>query len=300
MIAAARARLCPDLRPLIALPVLAAALMLLAAPARSDSYPDARRVLAIGGSVTEIVYALGQQDRLIARDTTSSYPPEAEALPDVGYMRALSPEGVLSVQPDLILAEEGAGPPEAIEVLREAGIPLEMIETHTDGEGLASKIRAVAEVLGVPETADAPVAALRADLARLAEKPDEARKKSVLFILMIQGGRIMAGGTGTEADAIIRMAGAVNAAEGVQGYKPLTDEAVVAAAPDVILMMNRGDTTQDLEVGNDELSGLPALATAPAVRNGAVIRMNGLYLLGFGPRTGKAALDLHRAIYGAG
>lgn len=269
----------------------------LALPAAADSHPDATRILAIGGSITEIVYALGQEDRLIARDTTSAYPPAAEELPDVGYMRALSPEGVLSVGPDLILSEEGAGPPETIDVLQGAGIPFEMIPSGTDAEGLEAKIRAVAETLGVPEAANAPVAALRADLDHLGDRTAEQPKR-VMFILSLQGGRVMASGQGTEADAIIRMAGAVNAVEGLEGYKPLTDEAITEAAPDVILMMQRGKATSDHDMANAELLAMPAMSTTPAASNGAVIRMDGLYLLGFGPRTGKAALDLHNAVYG--
>lgn len=295
---------CREMRliPQLSLCGIAVSIMLFfTAFAHADPHPDARRIVAIGGSVTEIVYALGQQDRLIARDTTSSYPPEAGELPDIGYMRALSPEGVLSVEPDLILAEEGAGPPEVIALLRSAGIPFETITTRTDGAGLIAKIRAVAEALGVPQAAEAPVAALQTDLDRLAQgviAPD-ARKR-VLFILTLQGGRVMAGGEETAADAIIRMAGAVNAIEGIQGYKPLTDEAIAAAAPEVILMMDRIGPAEDLDATNDELFGLPALASVPAAETGAVIRMDGLYLLGFGPRTGKAALDLHDAIYGGG
>ena len=96
---------------------LAIAVGLLVTSAKADGI-SAVRVLSIGGSVTEIIYALGEQDRLIARDTTSSYPAEAKNLPDVGYMRALSPEGILSVDPQLIIAEDGSGPPETIAVMR--------------------------------------------------------------------------------------------------------------------------------------------------------------------------------------
>ena len=92
-------------------------------------------VLSIGGSVTEIVVALGQQHRLKARDTTSSFPPDVTALPDVGYMRALSPEGVLSVGPSLILSEEGAGPPEALDVIRDADIAF--VEVGREGPVIA-------------------------------------------------------------------------------------------------------------------------------------------------------------------
>ncbi|KGJ05609.1 hemin ABC transporter substrate-binding protein [Paracoccus halophilus] len=279
--------------------IAATAAALLSGPAAADPHPDASRVLSIGGSVTEIVYALGQQDRLVARDTTSNYPAEAQALPDIGYMRQLSAEGVLSVKPDLILAEDGAGPPETIALLKQAGIPFETIPPGTGPGGLADKITAVAEALGVPDTATAPVAALQADLDRLADiSADPAQKKRVLFVLFATGGRITASGTGTEADAIIRMAGAENAVQGFEGYKPLTDEAITSAAPDIILTMRRGGAGAEIDAKAEDLLALPAISTTPAARNGAVISMDGLYLLGFGPRTGKAALDLHDAIYG--
>lgn len=281
----------------------AAAALACAAPALADPHPDASRVLSLGGAVTEIVHALGQQDRLIGRDTTSSFPPEVLELPDVGYVRALSSEGVLSVQPDLILSEEGAGPPETIALLQEAGIPFETIPEGHDAEGLARKVEAVAEALGVPDAASPVIEGIRADLARVEQaNAGGGQKKRVLFILSLQGGRVMAGGEGSGAEAIIRLAGAENAVSGFQGYKPMTDEAVTAAAPDVILMMQRGDAQADSDHNASlaELAAMPALAVTPAVRDGAVITMDGLLLLGFGPRTGAAALELHDAIYGAG
>ncbi|MBR9838703.1 MAG: ABC transporter substrate-binding protein [Rhodobacteraceae bacterium] len=254
--------------------------------------------LAIGGSVTEIVYALGQQHRLIARDTTSTFPPEAQALPDVGYMRALSPEGVLSVSPDLILSEEGAGPPETLEVLEEAAIPFITVPGGFDAESVAAKIRAVGDALEVPDEAE--------DLARQVTGQIEAAKaraqehggapKRVLFVLSAQGGRLMGAGDDTGAAAIIAMAGGVNALEGVTGYKPLSDEAAAAAAPDVILMMDRGG---DHGASADELFSLPALAVTPAAETRSLVQMDGLKLLGFGPRTGEAVSELAAALYGS-
>ncbi|WP_289152042.1 ABC transporter substrate-binding protein [uncultured Salipiger sp.] len=254
--------------------------------------------LAIGGSVTEIVYALGQQHRLIARDTTSTFPPEAQALPDVGYMRALSPEGVLSVSPDLILSEEGAGPPETLEVLEEAHIPFITVPGGFDAESVAAKIRAVGDALEVPDEAE--------DLARQVTGQIEAAQtraqehggapKRVLFVLSAQGGRLMGAGDDTGAAAIIAMAGGVNALEGVTGYKPLSDEAAAAAAPDVILMMDRGG---DHGASADELFALPALAVTPAAETRSLVQMDGLKLLGFGPRTGEAVSELAAALYGS-
>lgn len=104
----------------------------------------AQRVLAIGGAVTEIVYALGEQERLVGRDSTSSYPPEATALPDVGYIRALSPEGVLSVKPDLILARENNGPREAVEVLKSTGVRWVDVPDTFTLEGIDENITIIA------------------------------------------------------------------------------------------------------------------------------------------------------------
>ncbi|MFD1881188.1 heme/hemin ABC transporter substrate-binding protein [Paracoccus pacificus] len=267
------------------------------ASALAEPHPDAERIVAIGGAVTEFVYAFGAGDRLVARDTTSTFPPEAMALPDVGYMRQLSPEGVLSMRPDLILAEEGAGPPEAVALLKSAGIPYEEIPSGASPGGVLAKADAVAEVLGVAD--GALRAALEADLTRAA-KADRAiaTPQRVLFVLSAQDDRLLAAGAGTGAEAIITLAGATNAVSGFQGYKPLTDEAVIAAAPDAILMMDRGDGATDPEAQKAQVLAMPAVTATPAGKAGRVIRMNGLYLLGFGPRTGKAALDLHRALYG--
>ena len=268
--------------------------------AQQITQPDPRAdVLSLGGSVTEIVAALGQQHRLKARDTTSSYPPGVEHLPDVGYLRSLSPEGVLSVGPSLILAEEGAGPPEALDVIRAADVRFVEVPDATTAEGILRKIEIVGDALGVPERGAALVSevetALSAALAA-AERPEGDRKR-VLFVISTQGGKINASGTGTAADAIIRMAGGVNAVTEYEGYKQITDEAVGLAAPDVILMMDRGG---DHGVADDELFAMPAIRLTPAGQNRSVVRMDGLLMLGFGPRTAEAVARLNTALYGNG
>lgn len=286
---------------------LALALILLAGASSAETYPEARRVLSLGGSVTEIIYALGEESRLIGRDTSSNWPPEANALPDVGYVRALSPEGVLSVSPDLIIAEEGAGPPEAVAVLKSAGLPFVSIDERYDAQGVLQKIDAVAAALGIPDKGHALHEKLAAELDAAASRAEAVgTPKTVLFILSLQGGRVLAAGTDTAADGIITLAGAQNAMQGLRGYKPITDEALIEAAPDVILMMRRGDEQADTEAngGNSEaeakqaILALPALAQTPAGRSGALVIMDGLKLLGFGPRTGEAAVELHDLIYG--
>lgn len=253
----------------------------------------ADRVLSIGGSVTEIVYALGEQDRLVARDTTSTFPPEVEALPDVGYIRQLSPEGVLSVAPDLIISETGAGPQEAVELLRAASIPfLEMPGGFTP-EAVQAKIRAVAEALGVPEKGAALADRVAEDLDAATAAAADLPQRRVLFVLSTAGGRIMAAGDKTSAEAIIELAGGVNAIEGIEGYKQMSDEAITAAAPEIILMMERVGDHPGID---EDLLAHPAIAATPAARNRSVIRMDGMLLLGFGPRVGEAVAELAEAM----
>ncbi|WP_370691396.1 heme/hemin ABC transporter substrate-binding protein [Affinirhizobium pseudoryzae] len=257
--------------------------------------PSAKRIVSIGGTVTEILYALGAGDRVIARDSTSSFPVEVMKKPDIGYMRALSPEGILGQSPDLILSEDGAGPPDALAILKASEIPMVTIDTPPDGAAIARKIRDVGAAVGLADKAETLAVKTDADLAALAGEVNKLPqpRKRVLFVLSVANGRIMAGGKDTEAGAIIEMAGGVNAAEGITGYKPLTDEAVIAAKPDVVLVMHTGNHG----VKPEEVFALPAFQSTPAAASQSLIRMDGLLLLGFGPRTPEAARSLASQLY---
>lgn len=261
-----------------------------------EPFADTSRLVSIGGSLTEIVFALGHGQNMVGRDTTSTFPPEVSEITDVGYSRQLAPEGVLSVAPSAILLLEGSGPPEAIDVLQKAHVPMVAVPETFTGEGVLAKIRHTGAVLGEKEKAETLAAKVAADI-EAAEKltADVAERVKVLFILSMEGGRVLASGSGTAANGMIEMAGGVNAVEGYQGYKQISDEVITQIAPDVILMMDRGE---DLDATNAELMANPALAATPAVANGRIIRMDGSYLLGFGPRTGAAVKDLAQQLYG--
>ena len=257
---------------------------------------DLDRVVSIGGSITEIIYELGEADRLVARDSTSTYPNAASVLPDVGYMRALSPEGILSMDPNLIIAEEGSGPQETIDLLTQASIPFIKISDGYTRQGIIQKILEVGDALGVNTKAEKFAAKINAELMDAERKSNQysGKRKKVLFILSTRGGKILASGTNTAADGIIKMAGAINAINSFNGYKPLSDEAVTVAAPDVILMMDRRG---DHGSGDKELFSMPSITTTPAAETKSLIRMNGLYLLGFGPRTASAINELRKELY---
>lgn len=251
-------------------------------------------VVSIGNAVTEIVYALGQEHRLAARDSTSTYPPAAQELPDIGYMRALSAEGVLSVGPSLILATEGAGPPEVVAVLKSTGIPFVEVPSGFTADAIAAKIDVIGDALGAVAPAADLSAQVRADMAA-ATGEDPSTPKRVMFLISAQGGKLMAAGQDTAADAVIALSGGINAVSGFSGYKVLEDEAAFAAAPDVVLMMDRGGAhSADAQT----LFALPTLSASPAARDQALVKMEGQKLLGFGPRTAEAIRELRAALHG--
>jgi iron complex transport system substrate-binding protein len=269
----------------------------LAAEKPAGSEIDTARLVAIGGSITEIVYALGAGDRLVARDTTSTYPAVATKLPDIGYMRQLSPESVLSVDPTAVLAQEGSGPPEAMDVLKKAAVPLIVVPEKYSEDGILEKIRIVGEALGRLDAAEKLARTVREEIDAAEKRLTKIKtQKRVLFILSAQGGKLLASGTGTAADGIIRLAGAQNAIEEFEGYKQLSDEAVIGARPDAILMMTGGAPGGP---GDEEILSQPGITATPAGTSKTLIRMDGLYLLGFGPRTASAVRELSSKLYPA-
>lgn len=275
--------------------ILGGSMMAGSAPAAEKGNPQAQRIVSIGGTITEILYDLGAQDRIVARDSTSFYPADANSKPDVGYMRQLSAEGILGQKPDLILMEEGSGPPPVLEILKASEVPMVVVPTPPEADKIGQKIRDIGTAVGLSDKADVLAAkteeglkAVAADVARIT-----GDKKKVLFVLSVSNGRLMAGGADTEAGAIIAMAGGINAAPTINGYKPLSDEAVIAAAPDVILTMSRGSHA----ITPEQMFALPAMQTTPAAASKALVAMDGLMLLGFGPRTPEAVRMLAAQIY---
>lgn len=274
--------------------LLSTALLLLGSASHATAQ-DARRVLPLGGSVTEIVYALGAGDRVVGVDASSVYPEAATEQPDVGYYRQLSAEGVLSLNPDLILALEGAGPPPVLNQLRSAAVRVETIPDTPTVDGARQKIRQVAGLLGQADAGAALIAAMERDLEAARALRAEARTTPrVLFIYARGSGTLNVAGAGTSAHTMIELAGGENVLTDVEGFVPLTAEAVVEAAPDVILMLTRG---LDSVGGVDAVLQQPGLGLTPAGENGRVVAMDDLLLLGFGPRLGTAVRTLTEKLH---
>ncbi len=273
----------------------ATGIMVQDARGREVNVDNPQRIVSIGGAVTEILYALGLQDRIVGVDTTSLYPQSTlSEKPNVGYMRQLSAEGVLGLDPKLILAIEGSGPKETLDVLESAKVPLISVPESYTEDGLVRKISLVAHAMGADARGACLAKAVSADLASLRELRARIGKPvRVMFVMSFLNGRAMVAGRKTAADAIIGLSGGVNAIGDFEGYKPVNDEAIVAAKPDMILTMQRGRE----ELDADSVFANPAFALTPAAANKSFIAMDGLYLLGFGPRTASAAHDLALKLY---
>lgn len=265
-----------------------------------------RRIVSVGGALTETLYALGAQDDLVGVDTTSLYPAVARALPSVGYARSLSAEGVLSLRPTLVVASEDAGPPAVLRQLEATRVPLVVLDGDHRFEGALSRTRRLAELTGRLDAGRALVTRLQQEWEATRERVAQLASAGktmprVLFVLSHSMGQVRVAGRETGADAMIRYAGGANAFAGLDsgfsGYKPLTPEAAIAAAPDVILGTDQGVAAAG---GIDGLLRLPGLAQTPAGRTRRVVSQDALLLLGFGPRLPQATLLFAEAIHARG
>ena len=270
----------------------AAALVACAGPLRAEPAP--LRVVSAGGAFTEIVFRLDAQALLVGTDTTSIFPAAAAALPKVGYLRQLSAEGVLSLKPTLLLTASEAGPPTVLQQLRAAGVQIVQGDGRHSIEALRGNVRLLGDALQRAERGRALDAELQRDWAAtqaaITRRSPLAR---VLFVLSHAANQVQVAGTDTAADAMIRYAGGVNVMSAFSGYKPLAAEAVVAAAPEVIITTRQG---LDALGGLDALLARPGLALTPAGKARRVYGPDALALLGFGPRLPQAARELAVAL----
>lgn len=269
---------------------------LLAGPAAA-AQPPRPRIVSVGGALTETLFALGAQADVVGVDTTSLEPAAVRALPSVGYARSLSAEGVLSLAPTLVVATDDAGPPSVLQQIRAARVPVELLRSDHRFEGVLARTRRLGELTGRGAQAQELAARLqeewRAAQGRVAERRP-AQPLRVLFVLSHSMNQVRVAGQDTAAHAMIDYAGAVNAFGSVTGYKPLTPEAAIAAAPDVVLATDQGLQAAGGAAG---LLQLPGLAQTPAGRAGRVVALEAVWLLGFGPRLPQALAALADRLY---
>ncbi|MFN3369489.1 MAG: hemin ABC transporter substrate-binding protein [Thermus sp.] len=255
------------------------------------------RIVSLDGITTEILFALGVGNRVVGRDESSYYPQEALRLPSVGYQFRLSAEGILSLRPTLVIGREDLRPPQVVEQLRGAGITVVLVPTEATVEGAKRKIRTVAQAVGQSQKGEDLVRALERDLLALrafqAQQSPKGRLRG-LFLYVRGTQTTFVCGEGSTPVGMMELAGLENAARGIRECKPMTAESVVAVRPDVIVVFKKG---LDSLGGLEGLLSLPGVAQTPAGQRRKVVAMDDLYLGSFGPRAGRAALDLFQAVY---
>ena len=255
------------------------------------------RIVSLDGITTEILFALGVGEKVVGRDDSSYYPPEAQRLPSVGYQFRLSAEGILSLKPTLVIGREDVRPKEVVEQLERAGVAVVLVPTEPSVEGAKAKIRTVAQAVGRVEQGEALVRALERDLLLLrAFQAQHAAKGKLraLFLYLRGPGTTFVCGEGSTPVGVMELAGLENAAKGIRECQPMTAESVVAARPEVIVVFKKGLESVG---GLEGLLKLPGVAQTPAGQKRKVVAMDDLYLGSFCPRAGRAALDLFRAAY---
>ncbi|HEU4319170.1 MAG TPA: ABC transporter substrate-binding protein [Acidimicrobiia bacterium] len=262
---------------------------------------DISRIVSLNGDLTEIIFELGLGDNVVGVDVTTTYPPEAAALNDqgqtVGFAQQLTAEAVLRFEPTLVIGDTQVAPPEAIEQLRGAGIPVVILETQTTLDGVETKINQVAEILDVPDEgatlAERVMGEINAARDLAAGEDSDPR---VAFVYVRGPQVVFLFGAGMATQAMIEGAGAVDAGveSGVFGPAPLTPEALVAAAPEVIVLPEAG-----LEAlgGIEAFLALPGVSDTPAAQNDAFFAYDEAYFFNLGPRTGQALDEFVRDLY---
>jgi iron complex transport system substrate-binding protein len=268
-----------------------------------------KRLVCVGGSLTEIIYALNLQEHLIAIDTTSTYPIATKKLPSVGYARTLSLEGVLSMRPQLLLVTEDAGPPQVLRQISHAGVQVKVLKADHRYEGLIDRIRAIGFLLGVEARAEKLIKEINHEWRRyqqdihhamigknenITQKEAPTQELKAMFIMAHSPQQIMVAGHGTSAHAIMHYLHLDNAFKAVQGYKPLTPESVIAGQANIILLTDQGLQAQG---GMQGILRLPGVMQTPAARHRQIYSREANHLLGFGPRLPSMLHSLAKEIH---
>ncbi|MGO2291979.1 heme/hemin ABC transporter substrate-binding protein [Pseudoalteromonas sp.] len=250
-----------------------------------------QRIVVAGGSITEVIYALGEQQRIVGVDSSSIFPAAATTQPQIGYVRKISVEGILSLNPDLILAEADIGPKKVVEQLKRTAANLVILHENDSFWRIENKIEQIASLLQVQSKGTELAQALKADRDALTHILKQATTKPK--VLVIRSDQLMVAGSGTTANELVAIAGGKNVmASSVANWQAISSEAALVLNPDVIITMSIGGHEQP---SSSEL--LNAFKFSNAVKNKRVHNFDVAYLLSMGPRTPQALVELAHTFY---
>ncbi|MEM7511067.1 MAG: ABC transporter substrate-binding protein [Bacteroidota bacterium] len=250
------------------------------------------RIISLSGFLTETLFSLGYGDNIIGTDITSTYPSAIDSIPKLGHVTQLNAEAILSMKPDFIFIETGqVAQATALEQIRAANLSIVEVPTSYTLDNSVKAAKIIAQSLQTDDTVIQELASAietdSLDLVNTLEGLEE--RPSVLFIYARGAGRLMISGTGTSTTEMVNRAGGELAISSFEGFQALTPESLVEASPEVILMFESGLASLD---GKEGLSQITGMEQVPAYKNDRIITMDGHYLSSFGPRAGKAAIEL--------
>jgi iron complex transport system substrate-binding protein len=256
------------------------------------------RIVSLNGDITETIFSLGLGNRLVGVDTSALYPPARVArIRKIGYQRTLSAEGILSLRPTVVIGTAEAGPPAVISQLRSAGLTVVILRENDSLTAGPWKLRQVGRALGLPRRGERLARQVQGQISLARREVRSVTRHPRVAFLYVRGPRTqLIGGTKTRAHTMIVAAGGINAGAeaGIEDYKPITAEALVASRPDILLVLNDGLESVG---GISGLMRIPGVAQTPAGRNRRVLHYDDLLLLGLGPRTGTALRSLVRGFH---
>ena len=254
-------------------------------------------IVVAGGSITEILYFLNEEDRILGIDVTSNFPKQTKELPSIGYVRNLSTEGILSLNPKLILGENDMGPPLVLDQINEVGVDLRIIPEEQTAMGIIDKISCIASIIGSQDRAQEKIKGELMPIVKDLERFQGDKifeKKRVMLILSMQGTSPIVAGLGTSGDGFIKMTGAINVFESFKGWKPVSEEAIIESDPDYFIIPSR-----DMHKNSDvkSLTSNPIFKNTKAGSKENFIFEDSMAMLGFGPRTIITALKVAKKMY---
>lgn len=261
----------------------------------NGSLPASERIISAGGAVTELIYALGASSQLVAVDVTSEVPTE-DNLPSVGYHRQLGAEGILSLSPTMLIGSDEMGPESTLTLLKQASLPVHVINSHSNVEGLLKRIDQLASLTHKEANSEALKENVKQQITAL-QSGQPKHKKRILYLMMHESRPANVAGANTTPNTIIELAGGINpAAEYLESYKPLAQESLIAMQPDVILISQR--SYKRFTDKQDILAKFPMLRATPAGQNQAIYSIDGKALVGgLGLKSLAESTRLNRILY---
>ncbi len=259
----------------------------------SFSAQSEERMISAGFGVTEMIYALGAQDKLIAADFTSRHLIKNDDIKQLGLHVQLSAEGVLALRPTHLIGTDEMGPKNVLEQIKQSGVQIVTIPSGQDTSQLFSRLDKLAEIMKMDQEAQQLKEQVELDISNLQEQHCDTKPRTV-FLMLDGSGRIRVGGSDTAINSIITLAGGSNPAKAYfSGYKAMNIESLLEMQPDYILISQRGlDIYQNID---NLLDNIPTLKVTPAGMNKQIFTVpSGALLGGFGLTSIEVAKSLNQ------